>query len=95
MLDPWYRQFEDILQDERVDDGEEQWELVIYGTNTEWLRDSEMDATANMTLEMEYPELSSEEFLGVVYPATVESFEEEYGGEVDFLGYQDVPAEYR
>ncbi|WP_157575390.1 hypothetical protein [Haloferax sp. Q22] len=94
LLDPWYNEFEDIASDERLSEGEEHWELLVYATNAEWLRDSEMDATANMTLTMDYPETDAEEFLGVVYPTAVEMFEEEYGEEVDFLGYPEVPDEY-
>lgn len=94
LLDPWYREFEDLAGDERLPEEDEQWELLIYASNADWLRDPETDATANMNLKMEYPELDAEEFLGVVYPATVEMFEEEYGSEVDFLGYPEVPDEY-
>lgn len=94
LLDAWYREFEDIAQDNRLPEGEEQWELPIYAANTAWLRDDDLDATANMSLTLDYPEMGAEEFLGVVYPATVEMFEEEYGGEVDFLGYPEVPDEY-
>jgi hypothetical protein len=94
MLDPWYREFEDIAEDEPLSEGDEHWELLVYATNSEWLRDPDLDATANMTLSMDYPEMSDEEFLGVVYPAAIDMFEEEYGGEVDFLGYPEVPDEY-
>jgi hypothetical protein len=94
LLDPWYREFEDIAEDERLPDGDEHWELLVYATNAEWLRDDDLDATANMKLTMDYPEMDAEEFLGVVYPAAIEMFEEEYGDAVDFLSYPEVPSEY-
>ncbi|WP_276273612.1 hypothetical protein [Haloarcula litorea] len=62
---------------------------MIYGVDGEWLEDDEIDAEASFELRFNYDDVDVEEYMDVL-EATINRFEEEYGGEVDFLGYPDV-----
>jgi hypothetical protein len=94
LLDPCYRQYDDVVEGDRLPEDEQYWELLVYASNTEWLRDPDMEANANMTLTMEYPEEDAEEFLGVTYPATLTMFERKYSDEIDFFGFANGSVDY-
>lgn len=85
LLDAKYMDREYHGDTEKLPESERYWELLVYGASTEFLGNS--DADLSFKYELSFPDIKDEDFLGVVYPSMVESFEERYGGCVDALLY--------
>jgi len=89
LIDPWLHQYDDIHSGETLPEEEQYFETLIYGVDGGWLDDDDIDAEASFQLRFSYEDLGQEEYLDVL-EATISQFEEEYGGEIGFLGYPDL-----
>ena len=87
LIDAKYRDTESDAETKVLPKDEQYWELLVYGTDEEYLGRSDYDLS--FSYEMEMDEIDTETFLDVVYPATVEMFEREYGGDAASIQYFD------
>lgn len=71
---PWYREYEDIKEDELLDEDEMYWEAHVHARDLEKLRDPEESIEYRFDAVIGYEGMSSEDFLEIEFPTWVKVF---------------------
>ena len=80
VLAPWYREYEDMQEDELLPEDEMCWEMHVNARDVSVIRDPEIDADYNFdaVVPFDYDDLDAKEFLEIEYTTWINVFEDEF-----------------
>lgn len=87
LIDAEYIDREDRFSKEKLGEDDQYFQLLLYSKPVQYLDSGETDLSFKADYRL--PTTEPEHFTEVVYPQTIQNFEEEYGDTLDKLLYRD------